>query len=163
MPKPCLAGNWPRLCGGSNPILGHRILQLRCRGARYDEPLHLTAGDALRPRLAQLAADVLRIPVADIHPAVPLAAMGLDSLAAAELTALIEDELSHELPPAMLFECPTLESLSRFIESRFAGAPIEERCDVQRDKYCGNAGGRDFAGGHRASLLSRSALRMTCF
>jgi thioester reductase-like protein len=86
--------------------------------------LHLTAG-ALRPRLAQLAADVLRIPVADIHPAVPLSAMGLDSLAAAELTALIEDELSHELPPAMLFEYPTLESLWRFIESRFAGAPIE--------------------------------------
>ncbi len=48
----------------------------------------LTAGDALRPRLAQLAADVLRIPVADIHPTVPFSAMGLDSLAAAELTAL---------------------------------------------------------------------------
>lgn len=87
--------------------------------------LHLTAGDALRPRLAQLTADVLRIPVGDIQPAVPLAAMGLDSLAAAELTALIEDELSHELPPAVLFECPTIEALSRFIESRFAGAPIE--------------------------------------
>jgi thioester reductase-like protein len=81
--------------------------------------LHLT----LRPRLAQLAADVLRIPVADIHPAVPLASMGLDSLAAAELTTLIEDEFSRELPPAVLFECPTLDSLSRFIESLFAGAP----------------------------------------
>lgn len=80
---------------------------------------------ALRPRLAQLAADVLRIPVADIHPAVPFSAMGLDSLAAAELTALIEDELSHELPPAILFEYPTLESLWRFIESRFTGVPIE--------------------------------------
>jgi thioester reductase-like protein len=87
--------------------------------------LHLTTGGALRARLAQLAANVLRIPVADIHPAVPLSAMGLDSLAAAELTALIEDELSHELPPAILFEYPTLESLWRFIESRFAGAPIE--------------------------------------
>jgi thioester reductase-like protein len=87
--------------------------------------LQLTAGGALRPRLAQLTADVLRIPVGDVHPAVPLAAMGLDSLAAAELTALIEDELSHELPAAVLFECPTLESLSRFIESRAAGAPIE--------------------------------------
>ncbi|HXM34178.1 MAG TPA: thioester reductase domain-containing protein [Pyrinomonadaceae bacterium] len=87
--------------------------------------LHLTAGDALRPRLAQLTADVLRIPVGDVHPAVPLATMGLDSLAAAELTALIEDELNHELPPAVLFECPTLESLSRFIESRAAGSPIE--------------------------------------
>ena len=87
--------------------------------------LHFTLGETLRPRLAQLAADVLRIPVADIHPAVPFSAMGLDSLAAAELTALIEDELSHELPPAILFEYPTLESLWRFIESRFAGAPIE--------------------------------------
>jgi thioester reductase-like protein len=87
--------------------------------------LHFTTGEALRSRLAQLAANVLRIPVADVHPAVPLSAMGLDSLAAAELTALIEDELSHELPPAILFEYPTLESLWRFIESRFAGTPIE--------------------------------------
>ena len=89
--------------------------------------LHLTptAGHALRPRLAQLTADVLRIPVGDVHPAVPLTTMGLDSLAAAELTALIEDELNHELPPAVLFECPTLESLSRFIESSAVGLPIE--------------------------------------
>ncbi|HEX5886614.1 MAG TPA: thioester reductase domain-containing protein [Pyrinomonadaceae bacterium] len=86
--------------------------------------MHFTTGEALRMRLAQLAADVLRIPVADIHPALPFSAMGLDSLAAAELTALIEDEISDELPPAVLFECPTLESLWRFIESRFAGAPI---------------------------------------
>jgi thioester reductase-like protein len=85
--------------------------------------LHFTMGETLRPRLAQLAADVLRIPVADIHPAVPFSAMGLDSLAAAELTARIEDELSHELSPAILFEYPTLESLWRFLESRFAGAP----------------------------------------
>ncbi|MCM3869630.1 MAG: thioester reductase domain-containing protein, partial [Pyrinomonadaceae bacterium] len=95
--------------------------------------LHLTEGGALRPRLAQLAADVLRIPVADIEPAVPLAAMGLDSLAAAELTALIEDELSDELPPAVLFECPTLESLSRFIESRAAGAPIQGSDECTRE------------------------------
>lgn len=87
--------------------------------------LRFTTGEALRLRLAQLAANVLRIPVGDIHPAVPFSAMGLDSLAAAELTALIEDELSHEMPPAMLFEYPTLESLWRFIESRFAGAPTE--------------------------------------
>ena len=86
--------------------------------------LQLTADDGLRPRLAQLAADVLRIPVADIHPAMPFASMGLDSLAAAELTALIEDEFSRELPAALLFECPTLESLSRFIESLFAGTPL---------------------------------------
>lgn len=86
--------------------------------------LQLTADDALRPRLAQLAADVLHIPVADIHPAIPLASMGLDSLAAAELTALIEDEFCRELPAALLFECPTLESLSRFIESLFAGTPL---------------------------------------
>ena len=88
--------------------------------------LQLTARDALCPRLAQLAADVLRIPVADIHPTVPLSTMGMDSLAAAELTALIEDELCHKLPPAVLFECPSLDSLSRFIESRFAGTAIEE-------------------------------------
>ena len=59
--------------------------------------LHLTAGEALQPRLAQLTADAAH-PVGNVHPAVPLATMGLDSLAAAELTALIEDELNHELP-----------------------------------------------------------------
>jgi thioester reductase-like protein len=84
------------------------------------------AGDALYPRLAQLAAGVLRIPVAQIDPAVPLSSMGLDSLAAAELTALIEDEVCQELPPALLFECPSLDSLSRFIESRVAGEPIAQ-------------------------------------
>jgi thioester reductase-like protein len=97
--------------------------------------LQLTTGESLRLRLAQLAADVLRIPVADVHPAVPFSALGLDSLAAAELTALIEDEISDELPPAMLFECPTLESLWRFIESRFAGAPIELR-NVDHKEKC---------------------------
>lgn len=95
--------------------------------------LHLTAGDTLRPRLAQLTADVLRIPVGDIQPAVPLAAMGLDSLGAAELTTLIEDELNHELPPEVLFECSTLEALSRFIESRAAGATIERRDGYSRE------------------------------
>ncbi|HEX5702580.1 MAG TPA: thioester reductase domain-containing protein [Pyrinomonadaceae bacterium] len=99
--------------------------------------IHLTASDALRPRLAQLTADVLRIPVGDVQPAVPLAAMGMDSLAAAELTALIEDELNHELPPAVLFECPTLESLSRFIESRAGGLTIE---DDERSKEKSIAG-----------------------
>lgn len=93
--------------------------------------LQPTASDELGPRLAQLAADVLHIPVANIHPAVPLSTMGLDSLAAAELTALIEDELCHELPPAVLFECPSLDSLSRFIESRFAGAPIENERETR--------------------------------
>ena len=88
--------------------------------------LQPTAGDALYPRLAQLAAGVLRIPVADINPAAPLSTMGLDSLAAAELTALIEDEVCQELPPAVLFECPSLDSLSRFIESRFTGESIEQ-------------------------------------
>src|SRR6185295_1152022 len=77
-------------------------------------------------RLTQLAAGVLRIPASNIHPAVPLSAMGLDSMAAAELTTLIEDEICHELPATVLFECPSLESLSRFIEARIAEAPIEE-------------------------------------
>ena len=87
--------------------------------------LQLTAGGALQSRLAQIAADVLRIPVAELNPAVPLSAMGLDSLAAAELTGLIEDEIRHELPPAILFEYPTLEALWRFIESRFTGTSTE--------------------------------------
>ncbi len=88
--------------------------------------LQPTAGEALYPRLAQLTAEVLRIPVAQITPAVPLSSMGLDSLSAAELTALIEDEVCQELSPAVLFECPTLDSLTRFIESRVVGEPIEQ-------------------------------------
>jgi len=95
-------------------------------GGNMTTTVQPTAGEALYPRLAQLAAGVLRIPVADINPAVPLSTMGLDSLAAAELTALIEDEVSQELPPALLFECPSLDSLARFIESRCAGEPLEE-------------------------------------
>lgn len=81
---------------------------------------------ATLPRLTQLAADVLRIPADNIHPTVPLSAMGLDSMAAAELTTLIEDEICRELPATVLFECPSLESLSLFIEARVAEAPIEE-------------------------------------
>lgn len=81
---------------------------------------------ATLPRLTQLAADVLRIPAGNIHPTVPLSAMGLDSMAAAELTTLIEDEICRELPATVLFECPSLESLSLFIEARVAEAPIEE-------------------------------------
>lgn len=47
----------------------------------------------------------------------PLMSAGLDSLAATELTNVISDSLGVEVSPVMLFDHPTLESITSILTS----------------------------------------------
>ena len=74
-------------------------------------------GRDLRERIAAIVAETLRIPASTIGPDDTFASLGMDSLAAVELVAAIEDELEAELPLTLVHERPTLEALCRFIEA----------------------------------------------
>ena len=81
---------------------------------------------ALQRRLARVIAETLRISPDLVLPDESLAALGMDSLAAVELTAAIEDEIGIELPLTAVHDFPTLEVLCAFIER---GAMSSETVD----------------------------------
>jgi thioester reductase-like protein len=76
----------------------------------------------LRGRLAALVGATLRVSAARVGPFDSFASLGMDSLAAVELTAAIEDELGIELELTVVHEHPDLDSLARFIEQGDAGS-----------------------------------------
>jgi thioester reductase-like protein len=67
-------------------------------------------------RLVAVVATTLRVPASSIDDVSTFTSLGMDSLAAVELTAAIEDALEIELPLSAVHEYPTLEALRRFIE-----------------------------------------------
>ncbi|MEP6730778.1 MAG: thioester reductase domain-containing protein [bacterium] len=71
----------------------------------------------LRSRLVTAVATVLRLPFDQIDDETPFSALGLDSLAAAELTAEIEDVLGIELPLTAVHEYPSIAALAHFLEN----------------------------------------------
>jgi thioester reductase-like protein len=75
----------------------------------------------LRERLAAIVGATLRVSASRIGPFDTFASLGMDSLAAVELTAAIEDELGIELPLTAVHECPDIDSLYRFVEDGDAG------------------------------------------
>jgi len=82
----------------------------------------------LRDRLAAVVATVLRVPAARVSRLESFTSLGMDSLAAVELTAAIEDELGIELSLSAVHEHPDLDSLSDFIErGSDDGAPARRR------------------------------------
>ena len=86
----------------------------------------------LQRRLARVIAETLRIS-ADLVPGESLVALGMDSLAAVELTAAIEDELGIELPLTAVHECASLELLCAFIEGGAQSADVVDRDDMVAD------------------------------
>jgi len=89
-----------------------------------------TAG-RLIDRVAEIAAQILRVPVEQIGPFDRFASLGMDSLAAMEVTAALEDALAVELPMTLLYDCPDLESVCRFIEEGGI-ASAEQRLERMR-------------------------------
>lgn len=88
--------------------------------------LRAASGEALRLRLADLAASVVQVHASNIAASDAFAAIGLDSLGAVELVALIEDEFEVEIPVTSLFDYPTIEDLARFMETRIAGDEVAD-------------------------------------
>lgn len=78
----------------------------------------------------QLAADLGR-PVAEIDPQTPLDDYGLDSLTATGLQAELSDWLGFRVPPTLLLEHPTLETVARQLVTLMDGKHADTR-EVER-------------------------------
>jgi thioester reductase-like protein len=87
----------------------------------------------LHDRLAATIGAALRVKPARIGPFDSFASLGMDSLAAVELTAAIEDELGIELSLTAVHEHPNLDTLCRFIEGENADESREREMDRVRD------------------------------
>lgn len=70
----------------------------------------------LQSQLRLAVAKVLRVSLEDVGDEDHFSSLGLDSLAAAELTAEVEDFLGRTISPAAVHEYPTINALARFIE-----------------------------------------------
>ena len=88
---------------------------------------------ALQRRLAGVIAETLRISPDLVLLEESLAALGMDSLAAVELTAAIEDEIGIELPLTAVHDFPTLEALCGFIERGAMSSETLDRRDMIAD------------------------------
>ena len=62
-------------------------------------------------RLAELKG----VYIDDVDPRAPFAEMGLDSVAALELTGALEDWLGRSLSPTLLSKQPNIEALARHL------------------------------------------------
>lgn len=82
------------------------------------------APGTLEERVARIVADLLRIPVGSVTPGAAFSELGMDSLAAVELTTAIEDSLGVELSMSVVHEHPTLGSLCAFIRDGRRVEPV---------------------------------------
>jgi len=113
----------------------------------------------LQRRLARVIAETLRISLDLVVPSERFVMLGMDSLAAVELTAAIEDELGIELPLTAVHECGSLELLCAFIEGGAESAEVLDRHDMIADAALPPDIVPDFSRGAEARL-SRDARRV---
>lgn len=64
---------------------------------------------------------VLSIPPSTIDPDQPLASYGLDSMSAVVIVGELEEKLETELPTTLLWDCPTLNQLFRYLNEHVPG------------------------------------------
>jgi acyl carrier protein len=97
-----------------------------------------TDGISLQPVATQAAIErwlVTRVARAanenpdDIDITLPFSAYALDSAAAAELTAGLEDWLGLALPPTLIWDYPSIKQLARYL-AQSEGASSQRRDDV---------------------------------
>src|SRR5207249_3940687 len=73
------------------------------------------SADAIESWIVIRVAAALEVPPAEIDVRTPLSSYGLDSLAAFTLVGDLADWLGGDLPAALLWEYPTIESLARHL------------------------------------------------
>ncbi len=89
----------------------------------HDPPTSTTALEQAASRSSQLLrawlieqlSALLDVPPALIDPRLPFSHYGLDSLLALELLGKLEQVLERQLAPALLWEYPTIEALTRYL------------------------------------------------
>lgn len=79
--------------------------------------------DLLASALVDLVAKVLRLPRGEVGPRERLFDLGVDSLLAVELKKRLEAALELRLPPTLLFDYPSVETLTRYL---LAELPADE-------------------------------------
>lgn len=55
----------------------------------------------------------------DLDPDQPLMNMGINSSLAVALTSSLEDSFSIQLPPTLIFDCPTVSAIAEFIQTEY--------------------------------------------
>jgi acyl carrier protein len=70
---------------------------------------------AIRDWLVAQFAEILGIPPQEIDPNEPLMGYGLGSIQALTLVADLEDWLGRELPATLLWDCPTMGELIKYL------------------------------------------------
>jgi len=65
--------------------------------------------------LVQMLTQELRLPADSVLIDKPLTQYGLDSIAALTIAGDLEDMLGIELPSTLLWDCPTIDHLARYL------------------------------------------------
>ncbi len=73
--------------------------------------LDIKSADEIRSWVVNYLSDLLEIDADDVDITIPFDRYGLDSSAAVGLTGELEDWLSKEVPPTLLYDYPTIETL----------------------------------------------------
>lgn len=81
------------------------------------------SGLGVRDLLTAMIAGELGLAPRDIDPETSLLAMGLDSLTAVDLVKRLEGELGRDLPTTLLFEHPSIDRLTTYLEGDPATEP----------------------------------------
>lgn len=71
--------------------------------------------DEIRSWMVNYLSDLLEIDADDVDVTIPFDRYGLDSSAAVGLTGELEDWLGKEVPPTLLYDYPTIESLVEYL------------------------------------------------
>ncbi len=78
----------------------------------------------LTEAIGREVAEVLELPDAShVDPAQGLFEMGLDSLMALELRTRLQTLVSRALPATLVFDCPTIHAIARFLAGELDGSP----------------------------------------
>lgn len=71
----------------------------------------------LQTTLVGMLTKELRLPEGAVDTTTPLTQYGLDSIAALTIAGDLEDLLGLELPPTLLWDCPTIADLASSLDS----------------------------------------------
>jgi acyl transferase domain-containing protein/acyl-CoA synthetase (AMP-forming)/AMP-acid ligase II/acyl carrier protein len=83
-------------------------------------PIAGPAADEIRAWLVERIARKLRLPITDLDPREPLARYGLDSLTAVQTAGELEEWLGRPISPVLVYDHPTIDSLSHFLANGVA-------------------------------------------
>ena len=69
----------------------------------------------IREWLIAKLAKVVGIPISEVDPALNFVEYGLDSMQAIRLSGDLERRVGFELPPILLYDYPTIDTLARYL------------------------------------------------